>query len=129
MVLFVYNSTNSHVSKLERLLDLEKRSVEQLELKQRDLIAQLDSLAQRESEMHDQAAKYEKELTILKHGYKEVQRKAENESELRRKTEKLLADVKKRLDDEQSKRTREMNNNQQHNDKINMLEKQVSRCN
>lgn len=114
------------MTKLERQLELEKHNVEQLEMKQRDLIVQLDNLAQRETEVHEQAAKYEKELTILKHGYKEVQRKAENESELRRKTEKLLTDVKKRLDDEQSKRTREMNNNQQHNDKINMLEKQVS---
>ena len=53
------------------------------------------------------------------------QRKAENESEVRRKAESLLQDLKRKLEEEQNKRTREMNNNQQVNDKINVLEKQV----
>jgi hypothetical protein len=33
--------------------------------------------------------------------------------------------LKRKLEEEQNKRTREMNNNQQVNDKINVLEKQV----
>lgn len=115
----------SQVNRLEILLEQEKNNVESLETKQRILIAQLDNLAQRESEVRDEAIKYEKELTLLKHNFKEVQRKAENEGELRKKTEKYLSDLKKRLEDEQNKRTREMNNNQQHNDKINLLEKQI----
>lgn len=45
---------------------------------------------------------------------------------MRRKTEALLQELKRKLDEEQNKRTKEMNNNQQHNDKINSLEKQVS---
>jgi hypothetical protein len=53
------------------------------------------------------------------------QRKAENESEVRRKAESILQDLKRKLEEEQNKRTREMNNNQQVNDKINVLEKQV----
>jgi hypothetical protein len=44
---------------------------------------------------------------------------------VRRKAESLLQDLKRKLEEEQSKRTREMNNNQQVNDKINVLEKQV----
>lgn len=44
---------------------------------------------------------------------------------MRRKTEALLHELKRKLDEEQNKRTKEMNNNQQHNDKINSLEKQV----
>jgi len=44
---------------------------------------------------------------------------------MRRKTEALLQELKRKLDEEQNKRTKEMNNNQQHNDKINSLEKQV----
>lgn len=119
-------NANAQVCKLEKLLEQERSNIETLESKQRILIAQLDNLAQRETDIRDEASKYEKELTILKHSYKEIQRKAENEIELRRKTEKLLADVKKRLEEEQGKRTREMNNNQQHNDKINLLEKQVT---
>ncbi|RZC39579.1 Pkinase, SMC N and/or Rho Binding domain containing protein [Asbolus verrucosus] len=117
---------NAQVNKLQILLDQEKSNVEALEGKQRILIAQISSLAQRETEIREEAAKYEKELTILKHNFKEVQRKAENESELRKKTEKYLADIKKTLEEEQNKRTREMNNNQQHNDKIIILEKQVN---
>lgn len=45
---------------------------------------------------------------------------------MRRKTETLLQELKRKLDEEQNKRTKEMNNNQQHNDKINSLEKQVN---
>lgn len=44
---------------------------------------------------------------------------------MRRKTEGLLQELKRKLDEEQNKRTKEMNNNQQHNDKIIILEKQV----
>lgn len=122
----VYNNKESfaQVSKLETLLEQERGKVEALEGKQRILIAQLDNLAQKELEVRDEAAKYEKEIAILKHTYKEVQRKAECESELRRNTEKYLSELKKRYEDEQSKRTREMNNN--HNEKIHLLEKQVN---
>lgn len=63
---------------------------------------------------------------MMKHNCREAQRKAEQETDARRKTEALLGETKKRLDDEQNKRTREMNNNQQHNDKINALEKQLA---
>ncbi|XP_063903455.1 rho-associated protein kinase 2 isoform X2 [Zophobas morio] len=117
---------NAQVNKLQQLLDQEKNTVEELESKQRILIAQISNLAQRESEIREEASKYEKELTILKHNFKEVQRRADNESESRKKTEKYFADLKKTLEEEQNKRTREMNNNQQHNDKINILEKQVA---
>lgn len=119
------NQSNAQVSKLEMLLEREKSNVEALESKQRVLIAQLDNLAQREMEVREEATKYEKELTLLRHNYKEIQRKVDNESDLRRKTEKMLAELKKRLEEEQNKRRRVMNNNQQHNDKINMLEKQL----
>lgn len=119
------NQSNVQVSKLEMLLERERSNVESLESKQRILIAQLDNLAQREMEVRDEATKYEKELTLLRHNYKEIQRKVDNESDLRRKTEKILAELKKRLEEEQNKRRRVMNNNQQHNDKINMLEKQL----
>jgi hypothetical protein len=44
---------------------------------------------------------------------------------VRRKAESLLQDLKRKLEEEQNKRTREMNNSQQVNDKINVLEKQV----
>ncbi|CAB0005821.1 unnamed protein product [Nesidiocoris tenuis] len=55
------------------------------------------------------------------------QRKAENEVENKRKAESHLQEVKRKLEDEHNKRTREMNNNQHVSDKIGLLEKQVNR--
>lgn len=117
--------SSAHAKKLEHLLEKERSNVERLEEKQRILIAQLDNIVQREVEIREEASKYEKELTLLKHSFKDAQRKADNEGDLRRKTEKILAELKQRLDEEQSKRTREMNNNQQHNEKISLLENQL----
>lgn len=54
------------------------------------------------------------------------QRKADGENEARRKAESLLHDMKRKLDEETNKRTREMNNNQQTSDKMFALEKQVA---
>lgn len=115
---------NSKIKQLEMILEHEKNCVESLETKQRILIAQLDNLAHRENELREENSKYEKELTILKHSFKETQRKIDNETDLRRKTEKMLSELKLQLEEEQNKRTREMNNNQQHNEKINILENQ-----
>lgn len=120
----INNKSDTH--EIEIMLQREKQNVENLETKQKTLMMQIELLTHREEELRDELMHSEKELTILKHSYKEIQRKSENECELRRKTEIILNDYKKRLEDEQNKRTREMNNNQQHNDKINMLEKQVT---
>ncbi|ERL86089.1 hypothetical protein D910_03503 [Dendroctonus ponderosae] len=124
--IFNDKGTKAQVSKLEALLEQEKNNVETLEAKQRILIAQLDTLAQREGDLRDEISKFEKELTLLKHGYKEMQRKADMESDLKKNTEKLLTDLKQKFEEEQNRRTKEMNNNQQHNDKIHVLEKQIS---
>lgn len=52
-------------------------------------------------------------------------RKMENEMETRKKIENQLVDTRKKLEEEQSKRTRDLSNNQQVSDKIITLEKQV----
>ncbi|XP_065164721.1 rho-associated protein kinase 1 isoform X2 [Atheta coriaria] len=123
----VTNDTNAQVQKLEAQLEEERQNIQFLEEKHHILIAQIDNLAQRESEIREsEAARYEKELKMLEHARKEMMRKAENEGELRKKTEKLLSDFKKRFEDEQNKRLREMNNSQAHNDKMNTLEKQIT---
>ncbi|CAG9814090.1 unnamed protein product [Phaedon cochleariae] len=119
-------NSNAQVTRLESLLEQEKLNVDTLENKQRSLLAQLETIAQRETDVREEMTKYEKELMILRHNYKEVQRKAEYEIDLRKNTEKYLSELKKRFDEEQSKRMRELNNSQQHNDKIQVLEKQVN---
>ncbi|CAG9768355.1 unnamed protein product [Ceutorhynchus assimilis] len=118
--------TNAQVSKLEALLDQEKNNVEILEEKQRILITQLEVLSEREGDLRDEISKYEKDVALLRHGCKEMQRKADTEMDLRKHTEKLLSDLKQKFEEEQCRRTKEMNNNQQHNDKIHLLEKQIS---
>lgn len=119
-------TNNKDAHELEMLLQREKQNVEILETKHKAIVMQLDMLGHREEQLREDLRHSEKELTIIKHSCKEMQRKCENESELRKKTEIILNDYKKRFEEEQNKRTREMNNNQQHNDKINMLEKQVT---
>lgn len=108
------------------MLQRERATVEVLEKQEMALKQQLDVVTHREAEVQNRVNDYEKEIAVLKHQCREAQRKSDIELELRRKTEALLSETKKRLDEEQSKRTREMNNNQQHNDKINVLEKQLA---
>lgn len=119
-------SNSAEIMKLEALLQRERSTAEMLEKQEKNLRQQIEVITLRETEVRNLANDHEKELAMLKHNFREVQRKAENELDLRRKTEAVLNETKKRLDEEQSKRKRELNNSQQHNDKINMLEKQVS---
>lgn len=121
-----HRPSNSHeIFRLEKLLERERSHIESLEKHEKNLRSQLDKATQHEREITAQITNYDKELTMLKHNYRDAQRKIENEIEQRKKTENMLNETKKRLDDEQSKRTKEMSNNQQQNDKINMLEKQL----
>lgn len=119
-------SNSGEIKRLENIIERERTTVEVLEKQEKSLRGQIDAIKYRETEIQNLANNYEKELTMLKHSYRDIQRKIEHEQELRKKTELILNETKKRLDDEQNKRTREMNNNQQHNDKINMLEKQLT---
>jgi serine/threonine protein kinase len=120
------HSSGVEIMKLEAMLQREKSTVDMLEKQEKNLRQQLDVITQRESEVRSMANNYEKEIAMIKHNLREVQRKADNESDLRKKTEFSLNETRKRFEEEQSKRKRELNNSQQHNDKINMLEKQLN---
>lgn len=120
------HSSGVEVMKLEAMLQREKSTVDMLEKQERSLRQQIDVLTQRETEIRGIANNYEKELAMTRHNLREIQRKADNEVELRKKTDFSLTETRKRLEEEQSKRKRELNNSQQHNDKINMLEKQLN---
>uniref|UniRef100_A0A8D8YBQ4 Rho-associated protein kinase let-502 n=1 Tax=Cacopsylla melanoneura TaxID=428564 RepID=A0A8D8YBQ4_9HEMI len=111
---------------LKDLLERERREISQLEERQKQLSVQYEAVSQRETALRDEMVQLEKNLTILRHDLKESQRRADIESELRKKAEMNLLEYKRKLEDEQNKRTREMNNNQQTNDKIASLEKQIS---
>ncbi|XP_014362191.2 rho-associated protein kinase 2 [Papilio machaon] len=120
------NVGSEAILQLEKLLDRERDSRRNLEDRQVMLCAQLEELAQRESRNKKIIADTDKELALLRHDLKDIQRKAEAESDARRKAEFNYNDIKRRFDEEQSKRVKEMNNLQTYNDKINILEKQMS---
>lgn len=119
-------SNSDEIQRLMQLYERERVSVECLEKQEKMLRQQIEQTMQREREVLAQITGYEKEVTMLKHGCREAQRRADQEQETRRKVESLLGETKKRLDDEQNKRTREMTSNQQHNEKISGLEKQLA---
>lgn len=119
-------SHSAEIMRLEGLLERERHTAESLERQEKALRAQLEVVTQRETEVQSYANLYEKELTVLKHKYTQAQRKLDTETELRRKTEQLLTETNKRLDEEQNKRTREISSHHQHNDRILVLERQLA---
>ena len=79
---------------------------------------------QREDEMRSELGRKEKDLALVRHEVKEMQRKAEVDLDLRKKAEAERAEIRKRLEDETNKRTREQNNNHHVAEKIANLEKE-----
>ncbi|KAK0158161.1 hypothetical protein PV328_009199 [Microctonus aethiopoides] len=110
---------------LENLLEQERRQVETMESRHRTLNAQLEAITRRETELREEASRNDKELTILRHNYKEVQRRVEHEIEARRKAEGLLSELKKKFDEEQNRRARDASNSQQTSERVCTLEKQI----
>ncbi|XP_071634031.1 rho-associated, coiled-coil containing protein kinase 2 isoform X1 [Temnothorax longispinosus] len=123
----VNNGTTDDVkiSQLENLLERERRQVETMESRQKALNAQLDAMACREAELREEVGRADKELTLLRHNYKEAQRRVEHETETRRKAESLLVEVKKKFDEEQTRRARDVSNSQQTSERVTSLEKQI----
>ncbi|XP_029678477.1 rho-associated protein kinase 2 isoform X1 [Formica exsecta] len=123
----VNNGTTDDVkiSQLENLLDRERRQVEMMESRQKALNMQLEAMTCREAELREEVGRADKELTLLRHNYKEAQRRVEHETETRRKAESLLVEVKKKFDEEQTRRARDVSNSQQTSERVTTLEKQI----
>lgn len=122
----INNVGSEAILQLEKLLERERDSRRKLEDRQVMLCAQLEELSQRDTRNKKIIADTDKEVALLKHDLKEMQRKAEVESETKRKVEANYHDMKRRLEDEQNKRAKEISNLQSYNDKINALEKQLT---
>ncbi|XP_067205706.1 rho-associated protein kinase 1 isoform X1 [Linepithema humile] len=116
---------DARISQLEILLDREKRQMETMESRQKALNTQLDAMTRREVELREEIGRADKELTLLRHNYKEAQRRVELETEARRKAESLLVEVKKKFDEEQTRRARDVSNSQQTSERVTSLEKQI----
>ncbi|CAL1673317.1 unnamed protein product [Lasius platythorax] len=113
------------ISQLENLLDRERRQIETMESRQKVLNMQLEAMTCREAELREEVGRADKELTLLRHNYKEAQRRVEHETETRRKAESLLVEVKKKFDEEQTRRARDVSNSQQTSERVTTLEKQL----
>ena len=118
-------SDEGRVAQLENLLERERRQVENLESRQRTLTSQLEALTEREAELQAEATRADKELALLRHSHKEAQRRVEHETDVRRKAESLLLELKKKFDEEQTRRARDASTSQQTSERITSLEKQV----
>ncbi|XP_045510737.1 rho-associated protein kinase 2 [Colias croceus] len=122
----INNVGSEAILQLEKLLERERDSRRKLEDRQVMLCNQLEDMSQREMRNKKIIADTDKELALLKHDLKEIQRKAEIEADSRRKAEINYSDIKRRLEEEQSKRVKEMSSLQIYNEKINALEKQLT---
>ncbi|CAH0748735.1 unnamed protein product [Diatraea saccharalis] len=122
----INNVGSEAILQLEKLLERERDIRRKLEDRQVILCSQLEELSQRESRSKKIIADTDKELALLKHDLKEIQRKAEVEAESRRKAEINYHDAKRRLEEESNRRAKEISNLQSYNDKINALEKQLN---
>ena len=87
-------------------------------------ILQLGEANQRENEARTEFVRVERDLAIVRHELKESARRVEHEGEGRRKAEQERTEIRKKLDDEINKRTKEQNNNQHVVEKISNLEKE-----
>jgi chromosome segregation ATPase len=99
--------------------------LEELEDARSALLNQLSAATQREETLRDDVRNFERTIALLKHEVKEALRKADVELEAKKNLENNLQDMKRKLEEEQGKRSREMSNSHQTNEKISSLEKQV----
>ena len=87
-------------------------------------IQQLGEANQRENEARTEYVRVERDLALLRHELKESSRRVDLEVEVRRKAEQERTEIRKKLDDEINRRTKEQNNNQHVVEKISNLEKE-----
>jgi len=78
-----------------------------------------------ESCAQEERSKLERNLTMVQHDMKEIQRKLELEAEQRQKAETKLSEVESQLQSEVSARQAALDNCQQSVEKVQQLEKQV----
>ena len=121
----------------------ERDRAEELNNRLNKAAKEVSEAGQRESELRTGLGAKEKELALLRHQLKEVQRKSEQDAEVKvqakvilnqlyqfhviltqakRKAESERSEMRKRLEDETNKRTREQNNSHHVAEKIAALE-------
>ncbi|CAB3381685.1 Hypothetical predicted protein [Cloeon dipterum] len=110
---------------LEQQLVNEKHLQEELRAKQKSLRAKLDEMERREAELRAEVTGFEKSITLLRHELKEAQRKVDAEQDGKRGLEATVQRLQHRLDDELSKRSRDVGAYE----RVSSLEKQIAELN
>ncbi len=85
----------------------ERERAEELNNRLNKSAKDLADSGQREAGLRTEVGQKEKEIALVRHEIKELQRKSELDAEARRKAEGERSDMRKRLEDEMNKRTRE----------------------
>lgn len=116
--------TSGDTSILTDQLSRERERSDELSSRLSKSINELDEANQREVELRSSLGKKDKDNALIKHELKEAQRKADQESEWRKKADNERAELRKKLEDETNRRTKEQNNNHQVSEKIAGLEKE-----
>jgi len=89
-------------------------------------LQQLADANQREAEARQEYVRVEREIAMARHEVKEANRRYDTEVENRRKVEAERTELRKKLEDETNRRTKEQNNNNHVVEKINSLERERS---
>ncbi|KAK4317608.1 hypothetical protein Pmani_011315 [Petrolisthes manimaculis] len=119
------SEASNQIAVLSAEVDYQRSQVEELGDKYRITLAQLDALTRKDLERQQEKRDLERKLALLQHDLKEAQRKVDNEAESRKKLDGLYQEVKKKLEDEQNKHTRDLSSARHVHEKLNTLEKQL----
>ena len=104
------NHQNPDNSILAEQLLRERDRAEELANRFAKIKEDLTEAGQREADLRSHLGKKEKEVALVKHELKEAQRKAEQEAESKKKAESERAEIRRKLEDETNRRTKEQNN-------------------
>ena len=91
----------------------ERERSKELETRLAKVNKEVTEANQRENELRTTVGKKDKEVALMKHELKEAQRKGEQDHETRKKAESERSEMRKRLEEEINKRTKEQNNHHQ----------------
>lgn len=111
---------------LEDQLRLAKTNNNEMEKKYMSLKTEFDRIQVDENQLRRECRDLEKNMALSKHDLKEMQRKLDFESESKRKLEYMIKDREKQLEQEIASRKGAEANKMNINEKVSMLEKQLS---
>ncbi|XP_047737947.1 rho-associated protein kinase 2 isoform X2 [Hyalella azteca] len=112
------------IDALKAELAKQTAAIADLEQKGRASEQQLEAAVSREQAVLAEKREQERKLALLNHELKEATRKAENEASVKRKLEQTYQVVRRKLEDEQNRRSRDQQAVHATGDKLAALEKQ-----